>query len=171
MLNSKGGKLIQKVLDSNHIISSLLIIGFIIGACIAIYVIDYTPATENDYKPLLEIQDNIIKDFDSVYNYPDADINMSKSTISVSVKNEECGLNIIFDKDKNYLYTEKDDYSASVFIFIFGILLYGVILSGGFMILSSIGLIVLQSFLEWLYEKHEKKKNQKANNSSRDIDH
>lgn len=158
MTKSKGGKIIDKILDSKHLISILCFIGFIIGGCMAINVIDYTPATEDDYKPLLAIQENIIKDFDNIYNYPDADIDISKNNISISVENKECGLNIIFDKNTNYLYTEKSDNSISIFMLIFAIIFFGIIISAGFILISLFILFGALAFFEWLYEKRKKAK-------------
>ena len=89
----------------------LFVIGFSIGFTIAYFEFDSTPATADDYAPLLEIQNDICKDFDNVYHYDNIDIDVvsPKNNIVVSTYNAECSIDIFFDNDLNYLYTEKND--------------------------------------------------------------
>lgn len=78
--------------------------------------LDVTPATESDYKPLMEIQDDIVDDFNNVYKYPDNEINILEDKISVFIDSDECSITSYFDKEYNYLYTERKDNMDTSFV-------------------------------------------------------
>jgi len=97
------------------------------------------------------MQETFINDFDSIYDYPNADINILDNNIKVTVENEQCALKIIFDKNKNYLYTESKDKVCSIPIFIIGLLVYGFGIAIAFLFLSLLILFILISIFEWIY--------------------
>lgn len=171
MLKSKGGKIIDKILDYNYTLYIIIAIGIIIGILLAFNIIDYTPASESDYKPLLEVQEDIIKDFNNVYKYSNTDIDILESNISVYVDNKDCSLKIVFDREKNYMYTVNHDKAANIFIFILGILAFGFGSFGGIFLIFLFSMFGLQSFFEWLYKLKEKKTKKKITNISGDVEH
>lgn len=87
----------------------IILIGFTVGFLLSYFELDSTPATIEDYAPLLEIQNDILDNFNNVYHYDNTDINLIEKNIVVSTYNDECSINIFFDQDLNYLYTEKKD--------------------------------------------------------------
>lgn len=80
----------EKFLDIFFYIS--LIIGFIIGAMYAFSIMDFTPASPDDFKPLYEQKDLIEVDFFSVLDMENATINPSTNSIKVLLSSEECNL-------------------------------------------------------------------------------
>ncbi len=171
MLKSKGAKIIDKILDFKYTLHIVIIIGIILGSLLAVYIIDHTPATQSDYKPLLEIQENLKKDFNNVYKYQDADVNITKDNISVYIDNKDCSLKIIFDRDTNYMYTEKNDKAVNWAVFTLGVITYSIATTGGMVIIFLFCMFGLQNFFEWLYKLTEKKRNKKNIHISGDIEH
>lgn len=169
MPKSKISKFIKKVMNNDNFIPILFIIGALIGILFSYNIVDIEPATQEDYKPLLEIQTILIEDFDNVYNYPDANIYVTDNNIKVAVENEQCGLNMVFDKSKNYLYTKSEDKATSIIIFIICIIPFGFMGAITFFLISIIVLLILGEFFDWLYDIREKKKQDKPYGG--DIDH
>lgn len=166
--NSKVSKAIVNFMHKNYYTTLLFIIGAIIGVIVGLSILDNTPATTANYKPLIETQEKLIDDFDNVYNYPGTDIDIKEDNVIVKIDNEECGLTIFFDKTGKYLYTEKHDYSIGLLLFLCGLAFYGLMLGAAFFMFVSLLLIIVSCLSDWLYDKKELKK---VNCSSgRDID-
>lgn len=132
--------------------------------------LDVTPATENDYKPLMEIQNDIIDDFNNVYKYPDNEINISENQISIFMDSDECSITSYFDKQYNYLYTErKDNIDASFEIAIVLSIVCGI--CGGILgiLLFWIICIILDFIMHNICKKSHKKP--KPSKMGGDIEH
>ena len=156
-MNSKIAKSIDKITEQPWFDYLIITIGIIIGVIISFYIVDYTPATEEDYKPLLEIQELIIHDFNNLYNYPDADITITDKNIKIFIENNECSLNIIFDKAQNYMYTENSDKSANILLFIVAILVICITTSVALLF----GILILAFFLMLIFEEIYNLRNKK----------
>ena len=155
-MNSKAVKFIEKMLNSSFANAVIVIIGIIISLVFTFNILDTKPATNDDYKPLFQAQDLIIDDFNRVYNYPNSKVSINDSNIVVTLGNSECSLKIYFDKAKTYLHTEKyDNYDG--FIFVFGILFFGLIFASLFWLISIFLLCLLHSFLVWLSNRKSNK--------------
>lgn len=157
-MNSKVAKSIDKLTDQSWFENLILTIGVIIGIIISFYIIDYTPATEQDYKQLLEIQDLIIQDFNNVYNYPDADITITDNNIKVFIENDECSLNIMFNKAQKYMYTENSDKSVNTLAFLFLLLFISIPTAILFLIVILIFTFFIQLISEGIYNLRNKNK-------------
>lgn len=111
----------ETLLNSKLTYVIIILIGFTAGFLMCYFDFDTTPATAEDYAPLLEIQDDILDNFNNVYHYDNTDIDLVQNNIIVSVSNDECSINIFFDENMNYLYTEKKDnidFSETIVIFL-----------------------------------------------------
>lgn len=128
------------------------------------------PATESDYKPLLEIQEKITANFDSVYTFTNTDIDITDENIVVSIDNDECALKSYFNREKQYLYTEKIDkadfsYNTNLVISIIVGILGGILTIGLVFILILVITTVLE-LIDSISRKTTKKKTYGG-----DIDH
>lgn len=156
-MKSKGNILIDKLLNSNTFWIITFILGAIIGGTFGFIICDTEPATPQDYKSLIEIQDEIIQDFDQVYNYPNTTLKVVEDGVIVSAENPECSVYISFDKNLNYLYTEQEDKKFPTPIIILTVLLLSI--SGLFIlgfILPFFILFLLSTLFKWLYKKKNK---------------
>lgn len=83
---------------------------WILSFCIFLFVlIDSTPATNEDYAQLINQQQEITKNFNTVYSYDNYQISPAKDNIKVILSNKECKLICQFDKNLKYLNHEKSD--------------------------------------------------------------
>lgn len=92
----------------------LAIVLFIISM---VYVVDYTPATEAEYAPLIKQCEKISKDFNIVYSYDNYKIVPDEKTdnVLITLSNEQCELICSFDKQLNLVAQEKSDKAYSIF--------------------------------------------------------
>ena len=105
----KFEKLMDKLMSSISLYIILFIVSGIPWGLLNFHSLDSTPATDADYKPLMEIQSNIVDDFNNVYSYSNTDIDISENKIFVHINSDECSITSTFDKEHNYLYTEIED--------------------------------------------------------------
>lgn len=60
-------KLFNKLENSDLSNAIIIIIGVIVGLLVSFNTLDTKPATANDYAPLINIQNIMINDFDTIY--------------------------------------------------------------------------------------------------------
>lgn len=132
--------------SSNDIfqIVTFLICGILGFALIFFYVVDSTPAAEEDYAPLIEQNSVIQKDFSKVYTYDNYEISPSKNNIKVTFSNDQCKLACTYDKNFKFIKDKKIDLAESKFGAIF------ISFIGGFIFLGVIGMYVLAMFLPFV---------------------
>ncbi len=118
------------------------------------FLVDYTPATDKDYTPLIEQQEVISKDFDKVYNYDNFTITSAgKNTITVTFENDQCKLISSFDRERNFIENKKIDKAMPVFGAIFISLLFFSIMCNALIIFIIAGILYVISLLLKLLEK------------------
>ncbi len=86
--------------------------GIILGVifCILLFIsIDSTPATNKDYAPLVTQQEQISKDFNTVYSSDNYEIVPDGNNIKVTLFNKQCKLICSYDKDFKFISSEKSD--------------------------------------------------------------
>lgn len=154
----------EKFLDIFFYIS--LIIGFIIGAMYAFSIMDFTPASPDDFKPLYEQKDLIEVDFFSVLDMENATINPSTNSIKVLLSSEECNLLLHFNKDFKITSSQETDNFVPIFIVILCSIFFGFL---GMVILFILFFILVSAFLffTWISMRLSKKifKNKESSNN------
>ena len=158
------------LIESKLFYITIFIIGGLLWGIINFYSVDYMPATESDYNSLLQVQESIVSNFDSVYTFNNTDIDITDETIIVCIDNDECALKSYFNKNKQYLYTEKFDkadfsYTTNIIVSIICGVLGGILTIGLMFIL----LFVITAVLE-LIDSIRNKTNKKKKYGG-DIDH
>jgi len=118
-----------------------------------LFLFDSTPATEKDYQPLIVQQEKIANDFNTVYSYNNYTIAPKENYISVTLSNEQCELICSFDKDLKLKSYEKNDKAFPKVKAIFGALISGLLLGGGFAIILIMVIPFILSLLLKLLEK------------------
>lgn len=106
--------------------------GIIIGIILCIFIflsIDSTPATNNDYAPLVTQQKQISKDFNIIYSYDNYQITPSKDNIQVILSNKECRLICTYDKNFKFVSSEKYDKAFPKLIALLVSILFSLILA------------------------------------------
>lgn len=82
----------------------------IIYFCIFMFgLVDSTPATQNDYAPLIQQQEEIANNFNTIYSYDNYKIEPIQNDVEVTLSNKECELICKFDKNLKYLSSKKSD--------------------------------------------------------------
>lgn len=157
----KFDKLTTKLLNSIIVAVLLIIVGFSICATFLYNSLDFKYATEEDYEPLYKIQQTIINDFNTVYTFPNTDIDIKDSKIIVYIFGDDCYLEAHFDKTTTFQHTEKIDKTDPIWSSVF-ILIVGTIV-GGFMfyMLFAVGLVIILLILKKVFNN--------KNNTERDI--
>ncbi len=159
---------LDKLIESNFFTVLCFVIGTILGIILAFCNFDYVPATKNDYAPLIKQQEIISKDFNKIYEQENADVHIRRDHIFIVLENSQCSLKVYFDKDTDYMFSEKNDKALSIPGFIFVLILSVIAFSCGFYFLMYVLLGVLQDFLEWLYKR---RKISTTTDCFKDIDH
>jgi len=131
------------------------LVGVICFVLTFIYVIDSTPATNEDYEPLIKQNKAISENFNTVYTYDNYLISPNDSNIKVELSNDECKLSCTYDNNLKFINYKKIDLADSKLIAIIGSLFLGIIggvYIGGFIISIIIPHILyyLLRFLEWI---------------------
>ena len=139
---------LTKLFNSVTFLALTFIVGFVISASITYSQLDFDYATEQDYKPLYQIQETIINDFDNVYSYSNTVIDITDSNIIVFIYGDDCYLKTYFDKTKGYDFTEKTDTTNPIWISIIIVLLISVIGSMIFFLAFVFILIIIDIILE-----------------------
>ena len=82
--------------------------------------------TQKDYSNLIDKQTVIINDFDKVYDLESTTIYNSKESIIVSIAVNNCEMKAYFNKDKEYVYSEKVNTNVPLigYIFAFSLLFF-----------------------------------------------
>lgn len=130
------------------------IIFFVIGFLLSLfYMVDSTPATENDYAPLIEQNSAIVQDFNTVYTYDNYVITPDKKNITVELSNEQCKLLCTYDKNHKFISYEEKDSAVSkfgaIFVSLLGGCLFTYVGTTLFAIVLPFILYYLLVFLEW----------------------
>ena len=151
-------KITEKIINCIGFWIIITIMGATVGCFIGFSICDTNSATTEDFRPLIKFQDSIIENFNSVYSYPNSVIKVKEDTIIVSAENEECSVNIVFDKNTNYIYTEKLDkvdpsgtvIASTLFCTIMGIMIaiFG----------TTVLLFLIETLVEYIYNKTHKSK-------------
>ena len=144
---------LDKVIDSKLFSISCCIIGAILGIILAFYNVDYVPATKNDYAPLIKQQEILSKEFNKIYEQENADVHIRRDHIFIVLENSQCSLKVYFDKDTDYMFSEKNDKALSIPGFIFVLIFSVIAFSCAFFLLMFVLLATLSNFLEWLHKK------------------
>ena len=121
-----------------------------------VYVVDYTPATDSEYAPLIAQQEEIAKNFNAVYGYDNYEIVPSddNANILVSLSNKQCKLICSFDKQLKFINYEKTDKSHSVFVaIIISLWFFSLFLNAIITIILTIAIPFIISLLLKLIEK------------------
>jgi len=128
------------------------ILGFVL---IFVYVMDSTPATLADYKPLIRQNSVIQKDFNAVYTYDNYEISPSENNIKVTFSNDQCELACTYDKNFKFINYKEIDLAVSKGESIFASILIGFIMLGVssmyiFAMFVPFLLSCILKFLEWI---------------------
>jgi len=131
----------------------LAIILFIISM---VYVVDYTPATDSEYAPLINQCEEISKDFNIVYSYDNYKIapDEKSNNILVTLSNEQCELICSFDNQLKFITKEKCDKAYSIFkAILFSIWLFSLVFNYAITAILTVIIPLLLSLLLKLLEK------------------
>lgn len=115
--------------------------------------IDTTPATKEEYSPLIKQQQQIAVNFNTIYSYDNYTISPNEDNIEVTLSNDQCKLVCSFDKNLKYLNYEKIDNASSKFYSLFVYLIAAFIIGGGIAIILTIALPTVLFILLILLEK------------------
>jgi len=140
----------------------VFVIGFLIGACIFYSIMDFDYASDKDYEPLLKVEQSIIQNFDTVYTYSNTNITIADSNIIVSVHGDDCYINTYFDKEKNYVSTEKMDNTDPIWVSLLLLILGSACVSSIIVIAFLLILLLISYILETTCKK--------KNNNFRDLE-
>jgi len=163
-------KLFDKLVNSYLANVIFMIIGIFVGLIVSFNTLDTKPATADDYAPLINIQNTMMGNFDTIYTQPGARMYIHNDDILVILENNECLIRSYFSNDKKYLYTEKEDkYSFSAMIV--GFIFFTFIITVAIWISIILILILLSAFFEYLYGMITTHKTYKNITQGRDIDH
>ena len=135
----------------DHLLTGKVFPGIILGiAFISLFIFffntaDTTPATADDYKPLIAIKDEISKDFNQLYKYDNYSVEPKNDNVKVTLKNDECKLICLFSKDMKLTDYEK---TSTHFSLAFGVFISAVAAACGsfvslFFVCLALGLIYL----------------------------
>lgn len=145
--NFKQQKTFEKILDIFYY--STIIIGFIMGAIFSFNLMDSTPASPDDFKPLYEQKEVLETNFYSVLEMENATIYFSDDFIEATLSSEECSLLLHFNKDFKFISSEEIDKSISIPIVILGSTFFGFLCMAAFLILFLI-LVGAFLFFSWI---------------------
>ena len=132
--------------------------GIIIGAGILffalLFLFDTTPASANDYKPLMQQKEAIVQNFNTLYTYDNYTIAPQENNIKVTLSNDQCSLTCLFDKNLNIISCKEVDLAQSK-IAVLGVSLFIGFIVGGFiglLLFSFIPFVIsyLLKFIEFL---------------------
>lgn len=130
-----------------------IIFGIIIGLILSIPFYKVSRPTSEDYQTVIESQNLIIQNFDNIYSLDDFDITTSDGKIVASINSNSCCMKMYFDNNKTYLYSEKADTNAPLFLCIlFFVLTFGLL---GFWAYSIILLICFAIYLMIIRKKKD----------------
>ena len=104
--------------DNNNFARAIICLILLIALLIATIIIgdiDFIPAKEKDYEPLIAQQEKITEDFNTLYSYDNYSITTDDTNIKVKLSNDECSLICTFDKDLNFVEYKKQDNSYYFF--------------------------------------------------------
>lgn len=131
-----------------------LLCGTIVAGYCFFSVVDRTPATEADYKPLIQQREAISKNFNTIYTYDNYAVSPDEDNIKIVLDNKQCKLTCIYDKDFTFISEERTDLCESTTSAFFLSLLIGFYIGGIAMILLTMVLPFVLSylfkFIEWL---------------------
>ena len=102
------------------VIALLLIFTSTLCTCISYNMLDSIPATDDDYKPLLEQQETITKDFNEIYNYDNYTILPVDDYVFVTLSNDQCKVHYYFNKNLEYIDYKKEDLAMPLWECILG---------------------------------------------------
>lgn len=144
----------------NYIRGNLKIIGITWSVLLVIFfsifmfkVVDYTPATNDEYAPLIKQQEQIAQDFNTVYSFNNYSIVPNQNNISITLSNTQCEIICLFNKDFKFINYEKVDLALSEMGAIISSIVLGFILAGTLTIVFTNLLPFIISLLLKLLEK------------------
>ena len=162
----KFDKFITKLLNNIVVIILLFVIGFGTTGTFLYNAMDFKYATDEDYKPLYQTQQNILNDFDAVYTFSNTDIDITDSNIIVKIYGDDCYLKTYFDKTRTYKNTEEIDLTDPIWFSVLGIIIISAIGSVVFFLLLMLILVLMDTTFYNITNRKKKKKAKKE----RDID-
>lgn len=162
-------KLFDKLVNSSLANAIFIIIGVIVGLLVSFNTIDTKPATADDYAPLINIQDIMIDNFDTIYTQPGTKMYIHDNDILVILENDECLIRSYFSNDKKYLYTEKED-KYTIGLMIAGFIFFTFIITLSIWISIILILILLSALFEYLHGMIVTRKTYKNIVQSKDVD-
>lgn len=109
----------NEVAGKTNIVCYFCLIAAIIGFLLSFPLWYSNEPTQKDYLNLIDKQTVIINDFDEVYDLENTTIYTSKENIIVSMAVNNCEMKAYFNKDKEYVYSEKANTNVSLIGYIF----------------------------------------------------
>ena len=139
-----------------------ILLGLIMGFIYVFTVLDFKPATLEDFKPLYKQKQLLESDFSSVWNMDNVEINLLSDSKEIILCSTECDLLLEFDEQFKIISTKEIDNHISIGFGIFLSFAMGLAFMVALMMvfLGIIGIIYLVS------QKFTKKVIKKTENSN-----
>jgi len=159
----KFDKFTTKLLNSIIVTVLIFAIGLTITGTFLYKILDFNHATDKDYEPLIKTQETIIKDFDSVYTLSNTNIDITDSSIVVTIYGNDCYLKTHFDKAKTYQNTTKVDNTDPIWFSTLILILGTIVGSGVFYLLYAVTLVIICLILSKICNNKNIKESDRTN--------
>lgn len=107
----------KEVRGKSNLTYYFAIIATVIGIILSIPVGISQQVKEEDYQALIKPQQEILQNFDNVYNLENVSITTSEDKITVTIDGNNCSQKVYFDKNKTYLCSERVNESVPIPIY------------------------------------------------------
>lgn len=90
-------------------------VSFVLLLFFYVSLVDFQPATKEDYLPLYEKQEQIVKNIDSVFEMKNVNVQIADSKYTFTLESDECDLIFTMDQSSlEVLSIEEKDHASSL---------------------------------------------------------